>query len=127
MTARTSKKALAAPIVQTAGDDAAVPWRVTDGGLRLSVRLTPKAARDEIGAVAVGPDGSHIAVKVRALPAEGAANAVLEKLIAKWLGLALRDVSLATGGKSRLKSLRLTGDPPELAERLRAKLGRPKS
>ena len=99
-----------------------VPWRTTGGGLRLAIRLTPKASRDEIGGIGEGTDGPHLAVKVRALPTEGAANAALEKLVAKWLGLNQREVSLATGGKSRMKTLHLSGDPDELVETLRKRL-----
>jgi uncharacterized protein len=103
------------------------PWRAVSDGVRLTVRLTPKASADVVGNVVTGPDVPHLpvphlAVKVRALPAEGAANAALEKLIAKWLGLAQRDVALAGGGKSRLKTLHLCGDPAELCERLAEKL-----
>jgi uncharacterized protein len=103
------------------------PWRAVSDGVRLTVRLTPKASADVVGDVVAGPDGAHLAVpylavKVRALPADGAANAALEKLIAKWLGLAQRDVALAGGGKSRLKTLHLYGDPAELGERLAGKL-----
>ena len=99
-----------------------LPWRIAKDGIRLAVRLTPKASRDEVGGIAGGPDDRHLAVKVRALPSEGAANAALEKVIAKWLGLPQRDVSVAAGGKSRLKSLRLAGDAAELIGRLRARL-----
>ena len=99
------------------------PWRAVSDGVRLSVRLTPKASADVVGDVAIGPDGPHLAVKVRALPADGAANAALEKLIAKWLGLSQRHVSLISGPKSRLKTLHLCGDPAELGDRLAAKLG----
>ena len=99
-----------------------LPWRIAKDGIRLAVRLTPKASRDEVGGIAGGPDDRHLAVKVRALPSEGAANAALEKLVAKWLGLPQRDVSVAAGGKSRLKSLHLSGDATELVDRLRARL-----
>lgn len=103
------------------------PWRAVGDGVHLTVRLTPKASVDAVGNVVIGPDGPHLAVpylavKVRALPAEGAANAALEKLIAKWLGLAQRDVAVAGGGKSRLKTLHLCGDPAELCERLAEKI-----
>ena len=99
------------------------PWRAVGDGVRLTVRLTPKASMDAVGEIVAGPDGTYLVVKVRALPADGAANAALEKLIAKWLGLAQRDVFLANGGKSRLKTLHLSGDPAELSERLAENLG----
>ena len=93
--------------------------------VRLTVRLTPKSSADAIGAVVEGPEGPHLHVKVCALPADGAANAALQSLVAKWIGLAQRDVSLAGGGKSRLKTLHLSGDPAELDERLGRRLGDP--
>jgi uncharacterized protein (TIGR00251 family) len=98
------------------------PWRPVKDGLLLSVRLTPKASRDEVGAVGDGPDGAHVAVKVRALPSDGEANAALARVVAKWLGLTQRNVTLAAGGKSRLKSLHLAGGPAELSALLQAKL-----
>ena len=101
------------------------PWRAVGDGVRLTVRLTPKSSADAVGAIVESPEGPHLHVKVRALPADGAANAALEKLVAKWLGLAQRDVSLAGGSKSRLKTLHLSGDPAELYERLGRRLGDP--
>ena len=101
------------------------PWRAVGDGVRLTVRLTPKSSADAIGAVVEGPEGPHLHVKVCALPADGAANAALQSLVAKWIGLAQRDVSLAGGGKSRLKTLHLSGDPAELDERLGRRLGDP--
>ncbi len=98
------------------------PWRFVSNGVCLTVRLTPKASADDVGGVVESPAGPHLAVKVRALPADGAANAALEKLVAKWLGLAQRDVTLVNGGKSRLKTLHLAGDPTELVQKLTANL-----
>lgn len=100
---------------------AAKPWRPAKDGVLLSIRLTPKASRDVVGDTAEGPDGPYVAVKVRALPSEGEANAALVRVIAKWLGLAQRDVSLAAGGKSRLKTVHLAGDPAPLDGLLLAK------
>jgi uncharacterized protein YggU (UPF0235/DUF167 family) len=48
------------------------------------------------------------------VPEAGAANTALEELVARWLGLPKRSVSLVAGGKSRLKSLRIAGDPAVL-------------
>lgn len=108
--------------VASSRSTSACPWAPTRDGLRLAVRLTPRAAADEVIGLTDGPDRPHVAVKVRALPSEGAANAALERLVARWLGLAQRDVALVGGDKSRLKTLLLSGDPGELAERLQARL-----
>ena len=73
--------------------------------------MTPKSSTDAIGAIIETPDGAAFQAWVRAVPENGAANEALEQLVAGWLGVPKRSVSLATGGKSRLKSLRITGDP----------------
>jgi methylenetetrahydrofolate dehydrogenase (NADP+) / methenyltetrahydrofolate cyclohydrolase len=56
-------------------------------------------------------DGVAFQARVRAFPEDGAANKALEELVARWLAVPKRSVSLVTGGKSRLKSLRIDGDP----------------
>ena len=58
--------------------------------------------------------------RVRALPEDGAANAALEALAAKWLGVPKSSVRLVCGGKSRVKSLVIGGDVQALEGRLRA-------
>ena len=100
------------------GTGPAQPWRLAGDGVYLSVRLTPKASRDLI--VGIGDD-PHLVVKVRALPSEGRRRRVGE-IVAQWLGVPPRDVVLARGGKSRLKTMHIAGDPERLADLLRAKL-----
>ncbi|MBU1209899.1 MAG: DUF167 domain-containing protein [Alphaproteobacteria bacterium] len=95
-------------------DAGPVPWNPIDGGLSLRVRVTPKSAADAIIGLCETPDGPAIQVKVRAIPAAGAANVAVEKLIAKWLGLPKSVVSLHSGGKSRVKLLHVLGDAPNL-------------
>jgi len=86
------------------------PWRIATGGLLLVIRLTPRGGRDAIDGVAQLSDGrSVLKVRVRAAASEGEANAALVKLIAKTLGVAVRDVSLVTGVSARLKQLRISG------------------
>ena len=48
-------------------------------------------------------------VRVRAQPVEGQANAALEKLLAKALGVRASAVSVARGGASRLKAVEVEG------------------
>lgn len=48
-------------------------------------------------------------VRVRAAPVEGRANAALEALVARALGLSRSQVSVARGGASRLKALEVEG------------------
>lgn len=62
---------------------------------------------------------------VRALPEKGRANKALEALIAKTLGVAKREVRVASGAKSRYKSVMVTGDPADLFERTIGMLEKP--
>jgi uncharacterized protein YggU (UPF0235/DUF167 family) len=76
----------------------------------LHVRLTPRGGRDSLDGVATGDDGRAVLLaRVRALPTEGEANAALIALIAKALGVQKSAVTLASGGKSRTKTLRIAG------------------
>lgn len=82
------------------------------------MRATPKASRDEICGVEQTADGPAIKARVRALPADGAANAAIEKLIAAWLGVPKSSVSVSRGMKSRVKTLAIDGDVAQLTVRL---------
>ena len=61
---------------------------------------------------------SYLKVRVRAVPEGGKANAALEKLLAKYLGVASRDVMIVAGAASRIKQVKVSGDPEALAARL---------
>jgi uncharacterized protein (TIGR00251 family) len=94
------------------------PWRATDTGLVLRVRLTPKSSRDAVDGIEATAEGPAIKARVRAVPEEGAANTALERLLADWLDVGRRDVELIAGGKSRVKSLAITGAADVLAMRI---------
>jgi uncharacterized protein len=98
------------------------PWTVTNQGLRLAVRVTPKARREAIGGVVERPDGARLDVAVNAPPEDGKANAAVTALLAKALGLAKSDVRVIQGAASRQKLVELAGDSAALAERLDALL-----
>lgn len=100
-------------------------FRKERDGITLFVRLTPKSAKDAVEGVEATDDGrAHLKARVRAVPEDGKANAALEKLLAKWLGIAARDVSIGAGATSRLKQVKISGDPEALAMKLAA-LGSP--
>src|SRR5262249_38131953 len=85
---------------------------------------TPRSARDAIGDVETLMDGRAVLVaRVRAAPSEGEANIALVRLIAKALGIPVRDIDLAAG-TSRVKRLAISGDGPTLVAALE-KLSRP--
>jgi hypothetical protein len=90
-------------------------------GLLVSVRLTPKSAKDGLEGIERLADGRFVVkARVRAVPEDGAANRALIRLFAKALRLPARAVSLESGPTSRLKTLLLKGDPIALADALTA-------
>jgi uncharacterized protein len=90
--------------------------RPVRGGIELFVRLTPHASKDEIGNIETTADGrEHLAARVRAVPDKGKANAALEKLVAGSLGVPRTSVTVSAGFTQRLKTLRIDGDPAQLA------------
>jgi uncharacterized protein YggU (UPF0235/DUF167 family) len=96
-------------------------------GVEIAVRLTPKASANRVDSVVAIADGSrHLAVRVRAVPEKGKANAALEDLIAKWAGVARRGVKLAGGSTSRLKTVFMQGEPETLEQLLRRQAERGK-
>ncbi len=97
----------------------ACPWSPAPGGLRLTVRLTPKSSRDALESPEILSDGRAVLkARVRAVPEDGKANEALLRLVAKSLGVPARDVSLEAGAASRLKVLHIGGDAAALANAL---------
>ena len=92
------------------------PWNFRGDGLILSVRLTPKSARDEIDGLEQLSDGRTVLkVRVRAVPQDGEANEALLRLLAKALHISASAVRLEAGASSRLKTVHLKGDAETLA------------
>ncbi|MER9425038.1 DUF167 family protein [Mesorhizobium sp. M0317] len=100
------------------------PFRLRADGIDLFIRLTPKSSVDRLGGVETTADArSHLKARVRAVPENGAANAALERLVAKALGVPASAVSVVAGATARLKTLRVNGDPAALVTSIKA-LGR---
>jgi uncharacterized protein (TIGR00251 family) len=90
-------------------------------GVRLSVKVTPCAARSGIAGIAADADGrSYLAVRVTAPPEAGKATAELIKLLARRLGLAASGLHLVSGASTRRKVVQVDGRPEEMRDRLRA-------
>jgi hypothetical protein len=89
---------------------------------RIRVRLTPRAAKDEIAAW----DGEALHARVTAPPVEGRANAALERLLAKALSVPKSAVRVAAGARGRAKTVVISGLAQAEAEsRLREAAGGP--
>lgn len=88
------------------------------GGIRLIVRLTPAGGADRFEGVATDAAGeTHLKARVRAAPEDGKANAALEALVAKTLGVPKSAAQVVRGGKSRVKTVDVKGDPQDLLSR----------
>jgi uncharacterized protein len=87
-------------------------WRLVPGGAELRVRATPHAARDAIEGAGEDAAGQcFLKVRVRAVPEKGKANAAIEALLAKALGLPKSAVSVEKGDTQRIKTVRISADP----------------
>jgi len=71
-------------------------------GAEIAVRVTPKASRDRI----VAEDGI-LRIYVTTVPEDGKANAAVQKLLAKAMGVAKSRLTLIRGQTSRDKCFRL--------------------
>ena len=86
----------------------------------LAVRLTPRGGADRIEGWAQDAAGRPLLkARVTAPPVEGEANAALEKLLAKALGLPRSAVVVVSGTTARIKRVRVEGmDEDKVRERL---------
>ena len=89
--------------------------RAADGTLSILVHAQPGAKRTQ----AVGLHADALKIRVAAPPLEDRANAALAAFIAARLGVARRDVKLASGERSRAKRFEIRGacaDPERLLD-----------
>jgi uncharacterized protein len=90
------------------------PLIAAAGGVRLAVRLTPRARAERIDGIA----GGMLNVAVTAPPVENQANEALLRLLAKQWRLPRRHLSIIVGARSRDKIVKIAGDPAALIARL---------
>jgi uncharacterized protein (TIGR00251 family) len=81
------------------------------GGVRIQVRVQPRASRNEVS----GLRGDEIRVRVAAAPVDGAANEALSRLLAERLGVPRSAVLVTTGAASRSKVVQVAGLTPGAA------------
>jgi uncharacterized protein (TIGR00251 family) len=95
------------------------PFKPAADGVRVAVRLTPKASRNAIAGIASSGQGEAVLkVMVTAVPEAGKANEALIKLLAKEWGIAKSAISLVAGATDRNKILHVAGDASDLMARL---------
>jgi uncharacterized protein (TIGR00251 family) len=83
----------------------------TPEGVRLKVRVQPRAARTEI----LGEHGGALKVRVAAPPVDGAANEALARLLAERLEVPKSAVRVVAGTGARSKVVLVEGITPAAA------------
>ncbi len=97
------------------------PFEAVPEGLRVALKVTPKAARAGIAGVEADAAGRPaLKVRVTEAPEGGKANAAVIKLLAKAWNLPKTALRVVAGAKDRRKTLLVAGDGAELAPRLRS-------
>jgi len=99
----------------------APPFSAAADGVRVAVRLTPRARRNRVeGLVAEAGGGTALKVAVTAVPEGGKANEALIALLAKEWGVAKSSIGIVRGATDRYKTLHVAGPPAALHARLEA-------
>ena len=75
------------------------------GGVRLSVRVQPRASKNGIA----GVHGEALKVRLTAPPVDGAANEALVELLAATFGIPPRAITIVAGTSSRSKIVEMSG------------------
>ena len=81
------------------------PISATATGVRLRLRIQPRASREEIAGVA----GEAIRIRLTAPPVDGAANEALVRFLAALLRVPRSAVELVSGQTGRTKLVAVTG------------------
>jgi len=79
-----------------------------DGMVSFSVRVQPRASRDEI----VGEWQDGLKIRLTAPPVDDRANEALRRLLATRLNVSLSAVRIASGEHSRTKRVEIRGASP---------------
>jgi uncharacterized protein len=103
--------------------DPGSPFSAAAGGVRIALRVTPRASRDRILGCVDEADGARVLkVAVGAPPEDGKANDAVIALLAKAVRLPRRDFAVTSGAAARRKTVLVAGDPAALLPRLGALL-----
>lgn len=102
------------------------PITLASDGVRVALRVNPRAGRDRIEGLAEEAGGrTALKLSVCAAPEDGKANTAVLKLLAKAWRMPRSALSIAAGAGARRKIVHVAGDGPALARRITAWLGEP--
>ena len=95
-----------------------MPVRPSADGIRLSVRVTPRASRNAVSGIG-GDEQAFLKIMVTAPAEDGKANAAVQKLLSRTCGVSKSAIVVAQGATSRRKMLEIAGDPHRLTAAIR--------
>ena len=99
---------------------APLSFAAAKGGVRVAVRVTPKAARNAIEGLAERPGGPCLKLRMMAAPERGQANTtVLRPLSREWHVTPI-DLEVISGAARRDKTIHVAGKPDALLRKLAA-------
>lgn len=84
--------------------------------MKLEIRLTPHASRDEV--IGRMEEDGRFRVKVQSPPVEGAANRNLIRFLSDRLGVSKSKIRIVGGEKSRDKTIEIEGDEDSIIRRM---------
>ena len=99
--------------MERAGDRLA---SLVPSGIRLRLKVQPKARRNLIVGVAPDRGGPALKVAVNAPPEDGKANAAVIALLAETFGVAKAAISVVAGATDRRKLVEIRGNSRDLGE-----------
>lgn len=97
------------------------PFTACKSGVRVRVRVAPKASRSVLNGVDTDADGrTYVKVRVTAAPEKGKANTAVRRLLAKSWGLAPSLLTVVSGAAVRNKTIEIEGGSAALLRTLDA-------
>ncbi|WP_372398069.1 DUF167 family protein [Azospirillum sp. HJ39] len=97
------------------------PFEAVADGLRVTLRVTPKASRNAVTGLAETAGGGRVLkVAVTTVPENGKANEAVIKLLSKAWKVPKTSLTVVAGATDRNKILHVAGDPAALLPRLSA-------
>ncbi len=96
------------------------PFTIEGDGIRLTLRVKPRAGRNALEGLANIGGRTALQVRLAAVPVDGAANKALIAFMATTLGVRKSDIEILSGDTNRLKLLHIAGDTARLSERIAA-------
>jgi uncharacterized protein len=95
------------------------PYSPTADGVRVAIKVSPKASRDRIGALLTDADGHAVLkISVTAAPDRGKANEAVIRLLAKAWSVPRTSIKVTSGVTDRRKTLHVAGDAAELEAKM---------